>query len=394
MKKVCLLTVLCVALAAWPVMAAETEEASSLTEQAQMSAEQENAPALYYLGLCYENGWGVEKDYAKAADSYKLAADQGLDCAQYNLGLLYQLGDGVEQDYEKAFEYYSLSAEQGYPQAQTALGFFYNQGLGTEQDYEKMLEYYNLAAEQGEPMAQFNLGCCYRDGIGVEQDYEEMIRLFRLAADKGNANAEFNLGFCYYTGMGVDQDYEKAFQLFQQSAEQGFPVAMFAYGDCYYLGNGVDKDLKKAAEWYQKSLDAGYEPDETDQEHLTEVLGEDYTATGSEEDDASGSQTGHMDGGWEMIPHEAEELPEDAQKAFDKAVEGLVGAKYTPVTLLATQLVAGTNYCILCQVSPVVPDPEPKWALVYIYADLQGNAEIMNVYELYIDRHSGLEDKE
>ena len=101
-----------------------------------------------------------------------------------------------------------------------------------------------------------------------------------------------------------------------------------------------------------------------------------------------GKSTPAKVGGWEIVFHEEEELPEDAQAAFDKAVEKLVGAKYTPVSLMATQVVAGTNYCILCQISPVVPNPEPKWALVYIYADLKGNAEIMNVYELYIDQHS------
>ena len=93
-------------------------------------------------------------------------------------------------------------------------------------------------------------------------------------------------------------------------------------------------------------------------------------------------------GGWEIVPHEAEELPEDAQKAFDKATENLVGAKYTPVALLSTQTVAGENYCILCQITPAAPDADPSWALVYIYADLEGNAEIMNVYELYIAQHS------
>jgi hypothetical protein len=36
----------------------------------------------------------------------------------------------------------------------------------------------------------------------------------------------------------------------------------------------------------------------------------------------------------------------------------------------------------------VVPDAKPAWALVYIYADLEGNAEIKNIYEIYIDRHS------
>ncbi len=93
-------------------------------------------------------------------------------------------------------------------------------------------------------------------------------------------------------------------------------------------------------------------------------------------------------GGWQNVPCEAAELPEDAHAAFDKALEGLVGAQYTPVALLSTQGVAGMDYCILCQIPPVVPATAPAWALVYIYADLQGNAEITNVYDLYIDRHS------
>ena len=93
-------------------------------------------------------------------------------------------------------------------------------------------------------------------------------------------------------------------------------------------------------------------------------------------------------GGWETVPHEAGALPEAAQIAFDKAMEKLVGAKYVPVALLSTQVVAGMNYCILCQVTPVVPNAAASWALVYIYADLGGNAEITNVYELYIAQHS------
>lgn len=99
-----------------------------------------------------------------------------------------------------------------------------------------------------------------------------------------------------------------------------------------------------------------------------------------------------MLGGWEITKAEAGTIPEDAQAAFDKATEQLDGADYTPVALLATQVVAGTNYCILCQVTPVVPDAVPAWALVYIYADLEGNAEILNVYELYLDRHVYPED--
>ena len=97
---------------------------------------------------------------------------------------------------------------------------------------------------------------------------------------------------------------------------------------------------------------------------------------------------GMMTGGWEIVPQEGAVLPDDAVAALEKAVEKLDGASYVPVTLMATQVVAGTNYCILCQVTRVVPDAVPSWALVYVYADLEGNAEIMNVYELYIDKHA------
>lgn len=89
-------------------------------------------------------------------------------------------------------------------------------------------------------------------------------------------------------------------------------------------------------------------------------------------------------GGWEIPAYEASELPEDAQAAFDAATDGLVGAAYTPVALMGTQLVAGMNYCILCQITPVTPDAVPGWALVYIYADLDGNAETTNVVDLDI----------
>ena len=93
-------------------------------------------------------------------------------------------------------------------------------------------------------------------------------------------------------------------------------------------------------------------------------------------------------GGWEIASHDAGELPEDAQKAFDKAKDKLTVGEYTPVSLLATQVVAGMNYCILCQVTPADTAAQQKWTLVYIYADLQGNAEIMNTYDLYIAEHS------
>jgi TPR repeat protein len=85
------------------------------------AAEQGLAPAQYNLGVCYENGQGVEQDYTQAAQWYRKAAEQGLAEAQYNLGVCYYNGDGVEQDYTQAVYWFRKAAEQGLAEAQAAL---------------------------------------------------------------------------------------------------------------------------------------------------------------------------------------------------------------------------------------------------------------------------------
>ena len=87
-------------------------------------------------------------------------------------------------------------------------------------------------------------------------------------------------------------------------------------------------------------------------------------------------------GGWTM-PEDID-LTDECVFALDAATAEYIGATLEPMALLGTQLVAGMNYCILCQVTPVVPDPAPGYALVYIYADLEGNAETTNVVDLDI----------
>ena len=69
---------------------------------------------------------------------------------------------------------------------------------------------------------------------------------------------------------------------------------------------------------------------------------------------------------------------------FGKALEGLTGASYLPVANLGEQVVAGLNRCLLCRVTPVVPDARPHYALVYVYEDLQGGAKLLQVIDLDI----------
>ncbi len=86
-----------------------------------------------------------------------------------------------------------------------------------------------------------------------------------------------------------------------------------------------------------------------------------------------------LDGGW--TASESPVLTTDATKALSKATEGLVGASYAPVALLGTQVVAGINYLMLCEVAPVVPNATADYMIVRVYADLSGKAEITDTCE-------------
>ena len=85
-------------------------------------------------------------------------------------------------------------------------------------------------------------------------------------------------------------------------------------------------------------------------------------------------------GGWTQPGSPA--MTDEAKAAFEKAMEGFVGVDYQPVELLGTQVVAGTNYKILCDAKGVYPGAEPYQAIVTVYQDLDGNAKILEITDL------------
>ena len=87
-------------------------------------------------------------------------------------------------------------------------------------------------------------------------------------------------------------------------------------------------------------------------------------------------------GGWN--DPESPVMTEEASAALSKAADKLVGAEYTPIALLGTQVVAGTNYSILCRITAVTPSAEPGYSVVIVYEDLQGNAEITDTYDFTV----------
>jgi hypothetical protein len=82
-------------------------------------------------------------------------------------------------------------------------------------------------------------------------------------------------------------------------------------------------------------------------------------------------------GAWQEAQSPA--MTDEAKAAFEKATEGLLCVDYVPVALLSTQVVAGTNYRILCEATEVYPGAETHYAVMTVYEGLDGSANILSV---------------
>lgn len=65
------------------------------------------------IGVCYENGYGVEQNMSKAFKCYKKSVEMGSNDALFNLAICYENGIGVARNLLKAIEYYEKSAKLG-----------------------------------------------------------------------------------------------------------------------------------------------------------------------------------------------------------------------------------------------------------------------------------------
>ncbi len=120
------------------------------------AARQDHLMALNMVGRCYDLGWGVAVDKARAAEAFRVAAERGLDWAMYNYATLLALGDGVAEDKPAALTWLRKAADLGNAKAINFVGSFHEDGWVVERDMAAAAECYARAAQAGDFRGCFN----------------------------------------------------------------------------------------------------------------------------------------------------------------------------------------------------------------------------------------------
>ncbi|UZO15754.1 uncharacterized protein OCT59_007170 [Rhizophagus irregularis] len=146
---------------------------------------QDDLDSIFLLG--YFNYVGIETsgNLIQAFDLFIKASEQDHTLAQFYVGLCYEFGYGTEENEKLAFEFYEKVANKNYPSGIIYLGYFYER-----------------AANLGNSLAQYNLAIMYMNGYGADKDDIKAFELSKQSAEEEFIDGIRALGYCYSCGIG------------------------------------------------------------------------------------------------------------------------------------------------------------------------------------------------
>ena len=228
------------------------------------------------------NGAGVEPNEEIAFEWVLKAANQGYANAQARLGIFYEIGIGVERDYIEAIEWYSKAVSKQNTQAMRMLAY-----LSYEQDRNllKKIELLEKAVDLNDNRAAYVLGETYEKECQEEDHFEKALEWYKISADKFDYfEAHLKLANFLSDGKCGKQDlnlaiigYRKAIESYKnthyfgylgEAYEKLYELYHLGYKDVltseeiieYLKDKGeyyVDSILTSLKEFYEKGFDIG-----------------------------------------------------------------------------------------------------------------------------------------
>lgn len=155
-------------------------------EMAESSVAQGCPRGYYCLGVRYEYGAGVEKDFVKAAELYKKGAELGSPDCQYCYAVCFKNGSGVPQDDDAALEWAIKAAEQGHCAAAASISLESGNHPEPIMPTEQIIGYL-LKAEEKEPGDARVAAQLAVQHVNLEpSDFDKAIYWYDRAAERGD----------------------------------------------------------------------------------------------------------------------------------------------------------------------------------------------------------------
>ncbi|OJW69766.1 MAG: hypothetical protein BGO68_05730 [Candidatus Amoebophilus sp. 36-38] len=223
-----------------------------------MSEEQHNEKNRISEDFKKARHYSLRKDYVNAKKHYLKC--QELPEALYYLGVFYQNGYGIKDsksNYKKAAKFFEKAQTVS---AFLNLGTYYMEGfigkIDNNPDYQKAIHYLELS---GHPDALCNLGILFKvryvDKFSNQPNYQKAKTYFERS---GTPNAYAFLGDLYYVGaIGKNTpypDYEQAHYYYEIAANQDVPEALVALGELYTLGHVGNPNYQLGLNYYMQAL--------------------------------------------------------------------------------------------------------------------------------------------
>ena len=215
--------------------------------------------ASWFLGQFYLNGTGVPRDYYLAAqwlsatattthrDDMQRLYNQHKDDSfgHYLQGLVAYY---VEKDYAKAAEQFRLVKPADSPEGLTMLGVCLGARDNKQRDPKMAVQTLQQAAKAGSAAAKYYLSAMLESGTGTDKDDAKAVKMLREAAAEGIAYAQCKLGIRHMTGVGVSHDLSEAARLFLSAERQLHLTSAAAknLAECYRQKVSLLPDLANA----------------------------------------------------------------------------------------------------------------------------------------------------
>ena len=230
------------------------------------AAKEKHPLAMYLMGIFFLGYYKINPNFEKAVFWFKRAikykANKDFGGVEYYLGHCYENGFGIPQNTEKAIELYTTAANKKFPQAMKKLSVCYAKGINGCPVDKNLSNMWNKMYEEEEEytwdMTKDLSDAGYKlDMFAAE---EQLIDVIEDAREVGSVEAEYCLGLFYDSGFGgiIEHDETQALQNFKSAASKGHAGALYCLAKYYEDGKGgLKKQPDMAMKYYKEAALGG-----------------------------------------------------------------------------------------------------------------------------------------